>query len=301
MKINTLIILTTALYCTPVLACEQPNTRVVVDALIGTQPLKAQNHIEQWQAIEPNHPMLPVMKVALALTQADMDRVSAEAPLPASLLKIIDKTISELEAREDADSLKTQLAIGIANTYLALIHVSHKNWLDAAQVGRSARKKMQKIVQDRPDQNEAYLVLGLFEFYLGSIPKKWQWAAKTAGYSGDKDLGLDLIKKTLRLSTDFSTEAGRILLLEHTQKALLLDDYQTACEYQPLASQMHQRFPINNTFGLISQILTIQCSNYQSFINHSLKINDQCSVPTEKIDVIDAGYHSPQSEERLSD
>jgi len=97
------------------------------------------------------------------------------------------------------------------------------------------------------------MVLGLFEYFLGNNSADHGVSARLLNLTGDPELGLSYLERAVENAPNVAPEAARILLMDTS-----LSDNEM-CRYSDLSAQMHNRYPDNRIFRLLSELLPLQC------------------------------------------
>lgn len=112
-------------------------------------------------------------------------------------LKYSDKAI---DLAKEALENKSQNAylnylLGTNYMYRAVAFTREENYLDAVWASKKSEYYLTETLRIDPKFVDAYLGLGLYNFAMGQIPSAFQWALSLAGIKGDKQVGIDYIKK----------------------------------------------------------------------------------------------------------
>ncbi|MBK7601611.1 MAG: DUF3808 domain-containing protein [Acidobacteria bacterium] len=70
----------------------------------------------------------------------------------------------------------------------------------------------EKVVKLRPDYNDAYLSIGLYDYIVGSLPFAYKALAAVAGVRGNKQRGIERLVKLIE-SNSASSDDARVLLM----------------------------------------------------------------------------------------
>ncbi len=114
-----------------------------------------------------------------------------------NFVKYSDKTIdiakAELEAKPQ--SAYVNYLLGSNYMYRAIAFTREENYLDAVWASKKSETYMNTALEIDPKFIDSYLGLGLYNFAVGQIPSAFQWALSLAGIKGDKQVGIDYIKR----------------------------------------------------------------------------------------------------------
>ncbi|PKL84302.1 MAG: hypothetical protein CVV24_00390 [Ignavibacteriae bacterium HGW-Ignavibacteriae-3] len=109
--------------------------------------------------------------------------------------EIIDYCEKVLE-RFDESKLNTEnkFYYGTIYAYLARIYGVDASWWSAFKSGKKAKSTMQDILKADSLFYDAYLILGMLEYYADRMSGITSFIAGVLGLSGDRDIGLNYLK-----------------------------------------------------------------------------------------------------------
>ncbi|MEK9146058.1 MAG: hypothetical protein AAB339_10650, partial [Elusimicrobiota bacterium] len=90
-----------------------------------------------------------------------------------------------------------QLYKGMANGMMARWHIVNFNWVRAYYWGKKSRRQLRKAVKADPELYDAYLGLGIFDYYADVIPRSLH-IPSLLFVRGDRKAGLEAVERTLR-------------------------------------------------------------------------------------------------------
>ncbi len=184
--------------------------------MYGLQFQEAEREFDQFQRQQPGNPLGP-MAVAANVLFAELDRagvlqaqffvndstfLSKKAVPPRPGVRVtFDAALADAErlARSrlavdprDRDALfAMEMIYGLRTDYAALIEGRNMASLSFA---REAAGWARKLLAVAPDYADAYLATGASEYIVGSLYAPVRWILRVAGYSGDKNKGIDQLK-----------------------------------------------------------------------------------------------------------
>jgi hypothetical protein len=127
------------------------------------------------------------------------------------------------------------VSYGLRSNYNFLVH---KAWVEALHDATSARKAHHRAAEADPAFTDAFLVQGLYDYIVGSLPFHWKTLGFLAGFRGNRERGIE----TLRLVT----EKGRV---NRADAAILLCAIyrreRRAQDAIPYLDDLIRRFPRN--------------------------------------------------------
>ena len=182
--------------------------------------------------------LIPVIKRERSVEMADfLQQVliytrAYEKGLPhdrEAALSEIDALIEDISTRLKTDrSLHLRLDAGNIMMNAARLHLLSRNVMDSAQLAKAAYSLLNEIHEAYPQQSDAYLSLGLYQYYAANENNAWGWLKRLFALQGDKELGRELIERAVESSGDFAFEAARSLMMD------LAWNYPDVCRYVEL-------------------------------------------------------------------
>lgn len=100
------------------------------------------------------------------------------------------------------------MVYGLRADYTALIE---KHNLASLRFSREASTWAQKLLAVQPDNSDAYLATGVHNYIIGSLAAPWRWILKIGGYSGDKEKGMEDVRRAAEHGR-YLAPFGRILM-----------------------------------------------------------------------------------------
>ncbi|MDX5150955.1 MAG: hypothetical protein R3188_00640 [Acidiferrobacterales bacterium] len=150
---------------------------------------------------------------------------------------------------------KWYLTRGMANFFAARLYADSGHSFKAFQLIRTARDEMQELIKKHPDENDAYLVLGMYEYLAGSIPRGSRWIASLLGIKGDRALGVKYLEQASAKAPIMAPEAARMLLIA----ASVFPETTRSCAYLPMAKYVRLTYPNNPHYSMALQLLYANC------------------------------------------
>ena len=122
-------------------------------------------------------------------------------------IRICQQRLKSNEADEEA-LYSCGVAYATRSTYQGLIERSKFGFLSNARKGNDYHARLIRL---NPRYYDAYLIPGLLDFVLGSLPKSLKVLLYLAGLSGDKQRGMQAVKSVTEWGQE-AKEAAKILL-----------------------------------------------------------------------------------------
>lgn len=136
----------------------------------------------------------------------------------------------------DPDAL---LVLGSAHGICGRMAIVRRQWLTAFSHGRSSMKFIRAAIKADPEQYDAVLGLGMFDYYVDTIPRFAGWLAKIM-LGGDRARGLAEIKVAAEKGRYTKTAAQLILVEIYTEDQFGGRD---PAEALRLMRGIHARYP----------------------------------------------------------
>lgn len=154
-------------------------------------------------------------------------------------LKLANQTLAKNP--NDVDALFARsVARGLATVYSAVIE---KKWLGALKQALGAYHDDARILKLNPNYSDAKLVVGTYQYILGSLSWWEKSVAFVADMRGSKKKGLQLLREAAGGGGEESVDAGTIL-------ALFLAREKRYHEAINIIGESYTNFPHNFIFGL---------------------------------------------------
>jgi len=98
-----------------------------------------------------------------------------------------------------------------------------KSYFSALRNGNRARDYAEQLIEADPDVVDAYLVPGVQEYVIGSLPWAVKVLAAVGGIRGDKQKGQDWVTRVAAEGSDLRNEARVLMTLLHRRESRPLD------------------------------------------------------------------------------
>jgi hypothetical protein len=123
-----------------------------------------------------------------------------------------------------------------------MVHLQDKEWLDAYSTGKSAVAALEKSLEIDPTNCDAYLGLGMFEYYCSKLTGAVKILAWLIGFSGNTEKGIDYVTKAMTYGRYSEGPAKVFLAYAYIEYEDRVD------EGVGLAKTLRARYPRNYTF-----------------------------------------------------
>jgi tetratricopeptide (TPR) repeat protein len=165
-----------------------------------------------------------------------------QIPRDSILQVVVDnglKTVELGEAQDEPD-IDTRFFIGSAYGMLSRAYVMQGEIWDGYWAARDCRNYLHDVLDDDPDYFDAYVGLGVLEYYPAQLTGWMSFLAWLGGMSGESETGLEYWKKTAENGNLLKDEADFILA---TMYRFLEIDFNNAEIY---LTRLNEKFPNNN-------------------------------------------------------
>ena len=134
----------------------------------------------------------------------------------------------------------TGVSYGLRANYNFLVH---KAWVDALHDATSARKAHHRATEAEPDFIDAFLVQGLYDYIVGSLPLHWKALGFLAGFRGNRERGIETLRKVAVQGRINRVDAAVLLCAIYRRE-------RRAQDAVPYLDDLIRRFPRNFLFRL---------------------------------------------------
>ncbi|HMB69802.1 MAG TPA: hypothetical protein VKU85_10840, partial [bacterium] len=149
----------------------------------------------------------------------------------------------ERQLENDGDDVAAHFFLGGAFGYKARYLAMQEKWWDAYRNGRRGVSHLEEAVELAPDLEDAYLGLGIFHYYADVLPSVLKFLAGFVGMGGDRERGLEEIRRATRGGHLVNVEA-RFFLAEIL--TTFEDDHWTA---YGIARSLREQYPEHDLFA----------------------------------------------------
>lgn len=153
------------------------------------------------------------------------------------------------------DSAYLNYLLGSSYMYRAVAFTREENYLDAVWASKKSETYLTETLRIDPKFIDAYLGLGLYNFAVGQIPSAFQWALSLAGIKGDKQKGIEYIKKAAANGNLAKVEAQYYLSQILTE---VLFENEAALYY---LKNLSRKYPNNLLFNYSYAVAEIKDNN----------------------------------------
>jgi TolA-binding protein len=165
----------------------------------------------------------------------------------------LEKGTKQIENNPDNEIIL--YTIGTAYSSRAIVFAKAENYINAAWASKKSQSFLNDALKINPKRSDAYLGLGLYNFAIGQIPSGYRWALSLAGINGNKELGIQYLKKASIEGYLSKTEASYYLSQIYSES---VNNYELAASFlKPLI----KKYPDNLLFNYSMGVLNIKTRN----------------------------------------
>jgi len=151
------------------------------------------------------------------------------------------------DARKACDEYPVQNAAiyfvrGMVLGVEGMVHLQDKEWLDSYSKGKSAVAALKKSLEIDPTNYDAYLGLGMFEYYCSKLTGAVKILAWVVGFSGNSEKGIEYVTRAMTHGRYAEGSAKVFLAYAYIHFEDKLD------EGVELAKTLRAQYPRNFTF-----------------------------------------------------
>jgi tetratricopeptide (TPR) repeat protein len=160
----------------------------------------------------------------------------------------MDAAIARGEAilRKSPDDLSTRFFTGGAYGYEARYLALQEKWWDAYRRGKRGVEHLEHVVDKDPAFADAYLGLGIYHYYTAVIPTVFKFLGGLIGLHGDRERGLEEIRRALEDGSLVNAECRFFLAEIHTS---FEEDHWAALGY---SRSLRDEYPENELFAWLN-------------------------------------------------
>jgi hypothetical protein len=211
------------------------------DLALGQRYDEAESRIREAQALAPEHPLCGVFLVATLLSRVQEQFKEGRKEVPADFFNEIDHLVAQAQA-QDQDypaSPYPKLYLGAAYGVRGLAKLYAGSYIASYFDGKKGAALLREAVTIDPQLYNAYMGLGQFEYYCGTLSGVLQFVL---ALPGNPDKGLAMLKECEEKATYacWPCKVYRVGLLLSDRK-----DYKAA---EPELAALLARYPGNLQF-----------------------------------------------------
>ncbi len=231
--------------------------RTGVDTLMRLEFDEATRVFKRLGSRYPDYPLLGFLHASVYWVKAEASQGGERKPAwkeaSAQLAKAIKIATQGIE--KNPDNYLWKLNLGMTSFFAGRAELERKHTFKAIRHAKKGRDILRDLIKERPRTEDAYFVLGMYEYLAGSVPKGLRWLAYILGVSGNRDLGIQYLERATARAEVMAPEAARMLLAA----AAVQPEYNNPCHYLPLARDVRTKYPQNPHYSAALQLILAHC------------------------------------------
>jgi hypothetical protein len=132
--------------------------------------------------------------------------------------------------------------------YLARAYGLNRSWWSAFQTGQDAESLMDEIIEENPEFYDAYLMLGMFEYFADRMSGVTGFIASVLGFSGDRETGLEYIKLAYDKGSNVTFGQASLMLIEIYTR-MEENSFTSLAYFEKFLEKYPRNFRINSWYG----------------------------------------------------
>lgn len=142
----------------------------------------------------------------------------------------------------DMENVDKTVMLGNTYMYIAKKLVDSGSKMRGGFALKKAKDLMLKAIAKDPENEDAYMALGVFNYFSANVPSGFKFLASLLGFNGDEAKGLDYLKRAAEQQNIAQGDAGSLLVYIYNDKE---KNYAAAQQFNDI---MKSRYPDNPTF-----------------------------------------------------
>jgi tetratricopeptide (TPR) repeat protein len=239
-----------------------------------------------------------MMDYGVKINQGNRElREKTKEKLLASIVEYCEMVDDKFEDAELSTEDKFYFA-GVLG-YLARVYGIDRSWWAAFQAGQDAQSLMEEVLEEDPEYYDAYLMLGMFEYFADRMSGVTSLIASILGFSGDRDTGLEYINLAYDRGS-YATFGQTSLMLIEILTRMEENKFSSVPYFENFLEKYPKNYRVKNWFGrellttwnytLAKKLIENDSQNivdasvkadYYSGIGNSLKAIEYCKIAFE--------------------
>lgn len=168
------------------------------------------------------------------------ERRATKERMNQKLIDYAEKVIDKYE--EDELNIYDRFYLASVHGVLGRLYGVNRSWMSAFSSGKEGRNMMEEIIEENPDFVDAYLLVGMLNYYADRMGGITEFVASILGLSGDRYIGLEYLNKVEKEGAINNWQAAMMLIELYSR----LEG--NKFESLPLLEKLVNRFPNNKKF-----------------------------------------------------
>ncbi len=216
-----------------------------IDAMYSYRFAQAQAALDSVIARDPDNPVAPFVAASNRWLRALTEQGVAESY--EALLSAVDVTIPHYKAMLRRDSPEAEILLFLGTTYglRARVAIAQKRWTSVIYSGLKGVRLVQRAHRQDSTLADAWLPIGIFDYYAGASSRPVQILARMFGIRPDRQLGIAELDRAVRQAPHAWIEAASTLSILYLY---IEDNPQAAYRYTSL---LMDHYPDNYYFNFL--------------------------------------------------
>lgn len=211
-----------------------------VDLIYNAQFTEAKSILSKYITAHPQDPAGYLMSGMLKEWYNTLNNVKNDAEILADYQQANQLAAQELNA--NPGNIDKMILLGNTYMYMAKKYVDKGEKFKAGKLLKKAKELMNQSIQMNPNAYDAYFALGVFNYFSERVPSGFKWLAKLMGFNGNKETGLEYLKKAAENNNITQGDAAFLLFYIYSENE---KNYPVAIQFNQI---LKDRFPKNIKF-----------------------------------------------------
>ena len=227
-----------------------------VDQVLNLEMEEARQTFTRLRTQSPAYPLLPFLDASVFWAEAEIAQANRDQLRELAISKMLDAVNqSNVKLGQDPQAVSWKVTRGMASFFAARMYADNGRSIKAYRYGRAGRDDLREAIKVNPGLDDAYLVLGMYEYIAGSIPRGLRWLAVMFDLTGDQALGVRYLERATNKASVMAPEAARMLLVA----AGIQPETTHTCAYLDLARHAREKYPRNPHYSVALQLIYVNC------------------------------------------
>ena len=252
-----------------------------LDNIYGVKLDDAAKYFGEAMKKYPEHPMSHFGTAMVAWARLEYLEDESNPELEKQYAKLTDNAIAagRLWLKKHPNDSLAHICMGGLYGLRARLAVLQHKWIKAYVNGKKALKSMRRTLEINPEAYDAYLGLGMYEYYAGTLRGAVKVLASLV-MSGNAEKGIEMLNMC-REKGYYNVIAAKLLLIEiYTQTGGKYSNPSTAVKW---ANEFRQQFPRHAQMHFVQIVSLYENKQYDESLKQSL---DYLSHVNDKNDVV---------------
>ena len=161
-----------------------------------------------------------------------------------NLITYTENVVDKYEDYEDMNlSIHNRFYLGSIYGLMGRLYGVNRSWSSAFSSGKDGRNILEEVIEEDPNYIDAYLLLGMMNYYVDRMGGFTEFIAGVLGLSGDRRIGIEYLHKVMKEGNLSKWQAT--MLLAELYARLESNKF----DAMPILKVMYDNFPNNSHFS----------------------------------------------------